>query len=312
MPRPIPPALLVKVKAPRRRRPKPPPRSAWDGKPRVRVASMGGGLDSFAMVVAQVDAGEKPELCIFADVADVEHRDPGEWPGTYQHLREVVIPYCAAHDIDFLWLDTTTSPIRGKRSLFAYFRDQRLMPGRQSRLCTSAAKVERITDELIRRYPDRPVEVWIGFEAGEEKRAQRDPHAAGVVGAAEGWRFNRFPLVERNLCRCRCEALVRAAGFPVPRKSACSFCPFSTRGDFQVFARELPEHFAATEALEDDCRTTKKGKIMRYGYQNGDGTDPRLRAWVEKPYRAAVIPCLVCGAPKRASKATGCDYLPEA
>jgi hypothetical protein len=76
------------------RRPRPPPREAWQGKPRVRVASLGGGLDSFAMLLAQVDAGEPPALAIFADVADPEHVDPGEWPGTYQHLREVVAPFC--------------------------------------------------------------------------------------------------------------------------------------------------------------------------------------------------------------------------
>jgi hypothetical protein len=185
------------------------------------------------------------------------------------------------------------------------------MPGRTSRLCTSAAKVERVTDRLIERFPDRPVEVWIGFEAGEEVRASRDPHAAGVVGAG-GWRVNRFPLIERRLCRCRCEELVRALGYPVPRKSACVFCPYSTRGDFQTLERELPGEFELTEEMEDNCRATKAGKTMRYGYDKGDGSDPPLRLWIAKPYRPAVIKCAVCGRPRRASKATGCDYLPAA
>ena len=294
-----------------RRRPAAPPREAWEGKPRIRVASLGGGVDSFAMVIAQVAAGERPELAIFADVSDPEHTDPGEWPGTYQHLREVVMPFCAREGIEFVWLDTARSPIRGSRSLYHYFRSLRLMPGRQSRLCTAAAKVERITDELIRRYPDRPVEVWIGFEAGEEKRVARDPHAAGVVGAGD-WRLNRFPLVERALCRCRCEELIRAAGFPVPRKSACVYCPFCSRGDFQTLERELPAQFDAVEDMEDDCRLTRAGKVMRYGYSRGDGSDPRVRLWIAKPYRPALIPCSVCGRPVRASKATGCGYLDAA
>jgi hypothetical protein len=292
----------------RRRRPLPPPRSAWEGKSRVRVLSYGGGADSFAMLLDAIERGEVPDLVIFADVADAEGLDPGEWPGTYKHVREVVMPLCAAKGIPFLWLDTTTSPIRGRRSLFRYFSDQRLMPGRQSRLCTAAAKVERITDALIHRYPDRPVEVWIGFEAGEELRASKDPHAAGVVGAG-GWRLNRFPLLEQKLCRCRCEALIRRLGHPVPRKSACVYCPFSTRGDFQTLARELPDRFAQTEALEEQCRSSKKGKIMRYGYKTGDGSDPPLRLWIAPSYTPAKITCKVCGQPQRASKATGCGYL---
>jgi hypothetical protein len=272
---------------------------------------MGGGLDSFAMLLVQIAAGEPPDLAIFADVTDPERRDPGEWPGTYRHLREVVMPLCDEHGIEFEWLDTWRYPIRGRRSLYRYFRDQRLMPGRTSRLCTSAAKVERVTDRLIERFPDRPVEVLIGFEAGEEVRASRDPHAVGVVGAG-GWRVNRFPLIERRLCRCRCEELVRALGYPVPRKSACVFCPYSTRGDFQTLERELPDEFELTEEMEDNCRTTKAGKTLRYGYDKGDGSDPPLRLWIAKPYRPAVIKCAVCGRPRRASKATGCDYLPAA
>jgi hypothetical protein len=272
---------------------------------------MGGGVDSVAMLLVQIAAGELPELVIFADVTDPEKIDPGEWPGTYSYLEEVVRPLCAAHGIEYEHLDTQRSPIRGMRSLYAYFRARRVMPGRTSRLCTSAAKVERITDRLIERFPDRPVEVLIGFEAGEEARADRDPHAAGVVGLG-GWRVNRFPLIERRLCRCRCVDLIVAAGLPVPRKSACVYCPFSSRGDFQTLERELPAQFALTAEMEEDCRTTKRGKILRYGYRHGDGTDPPLHLWIASPYRSAVVPCSVCGRP-RPSKSTGCDYfLPAA
>ena len=297
----------------RRVRPHPPPTEAWIGKPRAKVLSYGGGVDSFGMLLdATMNRHEPPELVIFADVTDPDQEDPGEWPGTYLHIREVVQPFCAVHGIDFVWIDTVTSPIRGTRSLYRYFLDKHLMPGRTSRLCTSAAKVERITDYLIGRYQNQPIEVWIGFEAGEEKRAEKDPHAAGVVGLEEGWRVSRFPLAERGLCRCRCELLVRGLGFPVPRKSACMICPFSTRGDFQTLKRELPHRFKQTQALEDDCRSTKSGKIMRYGYERGDGTDPNLAAWIEPRYKAAVIRCKVCGRLRRASKATGCGYLSDA
>lgn len=268
-------------------------------------ASLGGGLDSWAMLLSEVSRGNKPDGAIFADVSDPEHRDPGEWPGTYRYLREVIAPWCRRQGIAFVWLSTKHSPIRGERSLFRYFERTGSMPSRMSRLCTSAAKVERIQRYLAERYPGEIVEVWIGFEAGEEGRAERDPHAKGRDNQL---RINRFPLIERGLCRCRCEALVRRHGFPVPRKSACTFCPFSSRGDFQTLRDQLPSTFQRIEALEEDCKRTRSGKVMRYGYKRGDGSDPALRQWVLPAYKPRVMDCPVCGN-ERVTKATACDWL---
>lgn len=283
----------------------------WDRTP--RWASIGGGLDSWAMLLDAERRGVLPDGAIFADVGDVMGEDPGEWPSTYRHLRDVVIPWCDERGIEFVWLTTTMSPIRGQRSLYRYFAVKSLMPGRQSRLCTSAAKVERIAEYLEGRYIDGPIEVWIGFEAGEDKRAANDPH--GAAKGSDCRRVNRFPLIERGLCRCRCEALARESGYPVPRKSACMYCPFSTRGDFQTLQRELPERFAQLEALEDGARLTKAGHRITFGVRSrqGKATPVRLAEYVEdspgRPYRRQVKACDVCGAPERATKATGCSYL---
>lgn len=281
---------------------------------RVKVLSYGGGLDSFAMLVDALQRNEKPDLVIFADVGDLDRLDPGEWPSTYRHIEEVVIPLCRDEGIEFKWLGTVESPIRESRSLFAYFWRKQILPSRMSRLCTSASKVERIAEYLERRYlPLRlRCEVWVGFEAGEEIRAKNDPH--GKARGSSGFRVNRFPLMEGGICRCRAERLVRAAGYTdlTPRKSACVYCPFSSRGDFQTLRRELPAVFAKVAALEEQCRRTKvKGKVMRFGYKNGDGTDPALAQWIASPYRAKVMTCTVCGQTPRATKATACDYLPE-
>ncbi len=46
------------------------------------------------------DAAIWPDLVVFCDVADGspsrDPEDPGEWPGTYRHIREVVIPLLRA------------------------------------------------------------------------------------------------------------------------------------------------------------------------------------------------------------------------
>jgi hypothetical protein len=302
--------------------------------PTRKVLSYGGGLDSFAMLLDALTRGEKPDAVVFCDVADGtaerEGVDPGEWPSTYRHMREVVMPICAREGVEFVWLSSDMVPMRdGHRSLFAWMKSRNNIPvAGPSRVCTPIAKTERFEAWCNTRFPGETVEVWIGFEAGEEDRADKDPNAGKTRRPrklkpgqlAPSVRVNRFPLIERGLCRCRCVELVRAAGLPVPRKSACTFCPYASKRDWQTLARELPETFATIVQLEADKPPTAKNglKLSIMGYRtqkNADGTKtakPKaLPVFIQGTYRAKVTPCTVCGAADRATKATGCDYLPD-
>jgi hypothetical protein len=287
----------------------------------ARVCSYGGGLDSWAMLLDAERRGELPDVAVFIDVgdgaADRDGEDPGEWPSTYRHVREVVMPWCAARGVEFVWLDSTSYPVRDARSLFAWFEARKQIPvSGPKRICTTIAKVERFEAWLADRYGDAPVEVWIGFERGEEKRADKDPNQG-----TSSQRRNRFPLIEGALCRCRCLELARASGHPVPRKSACTFCPYGSRTDWKTFARDLPEVFARVVDLEETKPPTKKNgvKLSIMGFstrKRKDGTRVRkatpLPMYVAAPGKPSKPkPCGVCGAAERATKATGCDYLEE-
>lgn len=289
---------------------------------RPQVLTYGAGLDSFALLVGAVQRQEPPDVVVFCDVTDPEQLDPGEWPSTYRHLREVVIPFCAAAGIAFEWLDTTRFPVRDARSLYAWMRARGQIPVTgPDRICTTIAKVERFEAWMNATFPGREVEVWVGFEAGEEDRAAKDPNAGTrrrrKPKPTDAVRCNRFPLQEWGWCRCRCEAFIRELGLPIPRKSACVFCPYGSRGDWQTLARELPARFEQAVVLEADKPPTKSGKklsIMGYRSEKVDGVvvsykAPPLPVFIETRYRPKKIPCLVCGRPERATKATGCDYL---
>lgn len=306
----------------------------------ARVLSYGGGLDSWVMLLDAVARKELPDACVFVDVSDgTAYRDgvdPGEWPGTYRHLREVVMPFCEREGIEFVWLDSGEFPVRDAKSLFAWLEARKQIPvAGPARICTTIAKVERFEAWMDSRYAGMEVEVWIGFEAGEEKRAASDPNAGKVRKLSNlghrARRVNRFPLMERGLCRCRCEAIARASGHPIPRKSACVFCPYGTKGDWQTLDRELPVLFMQAARLEANKPPTSAGKklsIMGFRtFKNGapkrtrlrvlrDSADvaysaPTLREFVQGTYRPRPEPCEVCGAAVRASKVVGCDYLEE-
>lgn len=177
-------------------------------------------------------------------------------------------------------------------------------------------------------------------------------------------RHNRFPLIERGLCRCRAVALVRRLGYPVPRKSACMGCCYNSMTDWQTLEREVPEAFDAFAELEARKPPTSSGvKLSITGFRMmrpraprpeamtflarvaptlGDAAlfllvllehtaapvrsrslmlvdnqgrvyqAPPLPEYVKGKAQGSRTPCSVCGAPERATKATGCGYLEAA
>ena len=260
------------------------------------VLSDGGGVNSGAMLIYGVEVlGLKVDQAVFCDVGPVpdpvtgKRKYPGEWDGTYRHLREIVIPFCEKHEIEFVWLDMETYPIRRgkvdecKDGVFGYFAKKGQIPvsGRK-RICTRIGKVERFEDWLNDTYPDQEVEVWIGFEDGEQERVAKDPNAGEERPPEPGkaTRRNRFPLIEWNLCRCRCESTIRDAGYPVPRKSACMGCCYNSEADWQTLARECPEAFAQIEALEDNKPLTIENgyKLTIQGWSNWQVTPAQYKA----------------------------------
>lgn len=308
------------------------------------VASLGGGLDSWTMLLEGVRRGERIDVAAFVDVGHPD--DPGEWPGTYEHIMSVVAPFCETHGIELVIIDHEKYPVRDARSLFAWLWARKQIPVTgYDRICTTIAKVERFEAWLDDRYAGQEVEVWIGFEAGEEARAAKDPNqgspraatymrprtlngsrkqsARNVLHNSFLWaramafamrtarRCNRFPLMEWGLCRCRCEQIARDSGYPVPRKSACVFCPYATKGDWQTLAVELPETFEIVAQLEERKPPTTENHIKLSIMDFRDGRGTPLREFVAKPYTRQQKPCKVCGAAVRATKATGCGYLAD-
>jgi hypothetical protein len=299
-------------------------------RPKVSVLSYGGGLDSWAMLLTAVELGQPPDVCVMADVG--YPGDLGEWGSTVRHVNEVVRPFCARHGIEFVMLDGDTYPIRkGKRdearSLWAWLWGrfntshqrgiQIPMSRARFRLCTTIAKAERIDLWLADRFPGAAVEMWIGFEANERDRAERGDANQGKSRQ----RRNRYPLIELEMCRCRCEQFVRESGYAVPRKSACTYCPYGTKADYRTLQRECPDQFAAIVALEAAKPRTRGGKGFKLslkGYDSNEahrlGPDlyrpPTLAEWVDLPDKSRPRPaCPVCGAATPATKATGCTFL---
>lgn len=306
----------------------------------ARVISYGAGLDSWVMLLLAVELGIPIDAVVFADVGDPDGEDPGEWPQTYEHLRTVVLPFCKRHGIPFTTLDGKTWPVRDARSLYDWFWARKQIPvAGPERICTRIAKVERFEAWMDATYPGRTVEVWVGFEAGEEGRANNDPNAGRKV---KPWpvgvdrapvrisllkkparRLNRFILIERGLCRCMTLAYAQRAGLPVPPGSACMLCCYNSKGDWQQLAQTQPAAFAQGVELEARKPPTEGNglKLSIAGYDSkkknrlaalGEKYVPRmLPEYIQGTYRPKLDPCEVCGAPVRVRKNVGCGFEAE-
>jgi hypothetical protein len=301
---------------------------------RVKVLSYGGGLNSFAMLLYSIEQGNPPHFCVFADTGSGDQEawsNDGEWYGTYRHMVEYAIPICAQNGIQFKWITHQDSKVRGADSLLQYFEQIRIVPSNQSRYCTSSAKIERIEQWLLEAFGSSPIEVWVGFEGGEETRRDKDPHGAKTCGQAYPGgatskpsrrskpkidRTTIFPLIGAGMCRCRCELFVRDRGLPVPRKSACWFCPFSKRGDWMRLAEQMPDQFARAAGLEENQKGGEKDKGKMYAFNSvqREGVQVFVPLWedIHMPYRPKVETCPVCCRYPKATKAPGIDFLSEA
>jgi hypothetical protein len=92
---------------------------------------------------------------------------------------------------------------------------------------------------------ERKVRELLGYQRGQRIKA----HVACLIGlSAEEltrvrtsrvrWSTNLYPLIEARMRREDCAALLRDHRLPVPRRSACVFCPFHS----DEYWRELREH----------------------------------------------------------------------
>jgi len=137
-------------------------------------------------------------------------------------------------------------------NLYEYSYHYKILPSRWMRWCTAKFKIAPLY-----KYFSRPCVVFIGFDAEEDKR---------VLDSRELDIFNEFPLIENRMNRKDCENYIKAAGFTVPRKSGCFFCPYAKKKDFKQLRDQEPALWCKTKKLEDAAiaRRTAQGKTPIY------------------------------------------------
>lgn len=226
------------------------------------VVCLGMGRDSVAMLIWLYLLGIVPQIIAFADLG-------AERNSTYEY-----IPILNA------WLKKVGFPeisiVKARRTRDNSFEHHLFRLGVFPSLtynqhkCAVAWKIEVIQEYLENRadYQDavragRTVVKCVGFEAGEEYRADRkkkkDAENCAEAGAFKlpdgelAW----YPLIEHGLDLDKCVALIeREIGF-VPSKSSCYFCAAMRKPEIVSLHELEPHKFFKGLVLERLVQTNK-------------------------------------------------------
>jgi hypothetical protein len=238
--------------------------------PTLTVLAYGGGTNSKALAIECVKRGIPLDAILFADTG-------GELPETYEDIRRTST-WLRNHGYPAIgWVHYTRR--NGERlTLEQDCLDKKMLPsiayGFKS--CSLKFKVDPQDKFMNNWEPAR--EVWkaggqvtklIGYDAGEPHRVKDYQDKKYAF---------RYPLVEWGMDREDCVEVIKAAGLPLPGKSACFFCPSSKAGEIKRLKRTHPEYLARALAMEANAKenlTSVKGLGRRWSWTDLVDADDR-------------------------------------
>jgi len=228
---------------------------------RYLAVAYGAGTNSTALLIEFVRLGIRPGLILFSDTL-------GERPETYAFLRTFSA-----------WLQSKGFPeiITVRKGHRKGFPDEGLeqnclrknmLPSIAYGFKTCSEKFKtRAQEKFIHHYSETRAVLKsgqkllkvIGYDAGEERRAKPYVHPE----------YDYFyPLIEWGWDREKCSQVVRDAGFKVA-KSACFFCPSTTKPEIIQLRDEHPDLLARALAMEANAAAnlvTVKGLGRRFSW----------------------------------------------
>lgn len=130
----------------------------------------------------------------------------------------------------------------------AWTRGEDGRPAPLKRQCTQEYKIEAIT-ALVR--------MLLGYKPRQHVKKK----AVAIIGISLDewarqkpsripWVTNTYPLIDMGLSRIGCAAVLKRAGLPIPKKSACYFCPYHDDGYWQDLKTNHPAEWAKAVAFD--------------------------------------------------------------
>jgi hypothetical protein len=140
----------------------------------------------------------------------------------------------------------------------------------------SEGKRGQLRRQCTREYKIAPIEKHVRKLLGLQKgqRAKGKVSATALIGISldevgrmrpskTSWIENRYPLVEARLRRKDCLEVIKAAGLPEPKKSACVFCPYHDDAYWLWLQTEHPAEFERAAVMDEVFRNMSRSGDTR-------------------------------------------------
>ena len=210
----------------------------------TEILSYGGGTQTVAMCVL-VAQGKlpRPDYVIAADTGR-------EMPSTWEYADRYMRPLLASVGLELHIAPHTLATVdvwagNGDLLVPAY-----TPTGKLPTFCSDKWKAS-----VVRRYARRVLGTgadltnWIGFSLDEMKR----------VKGEEG---RRYPLIDLMLTKADCEAVILAAGLPLPRKSRCWMCPHQHNAEWREVRADAELWRQAVELDAEIRENDERGSVF--------------------------------------------------
>lgn len=225
----------------------------------LHVISLGAGVQSstMALMFAHGELTPMPDCAIFADTG-AEPKYVYDW----LNWLETKLPYPVHRVMHKQGLrQNIIDSVKGGRFAGAPFFTEsgNVAGGMLRRQCTREFKVQPITQKLRElvglKYRERApretlVTQFIGISYDETIR---------MKPSHEHWIEHRWPLVDKTMRRLDCLTWMRDKGYPLPGRSACTFCPYHSDAEWRDLKTNHPEDFHEAVKIDHLIRAGVRG-----------------------------------------------------
>ncbi len=210
----------------------------------TEILSYGGGTQTVAMCVL-VAQGKLPRPD-YVIAADTGREMPSTWEYAARYMRPLLASlglelHIAGHEL------ATVDVWAGNGDLLVpAYTDTGKLPT----FCSDKWKAR-----VVRRYARQvlgtgtDLTMWIGFSLDEMKRIKGD----------EG---RRYPLIDLMLTKADCEAVILAAGLPLPHKSRCWMCPHQHNAEWREVRADTALWRQAVELDQEIRDNDERGGVF--------------------------------------------------
>lgn len=230
------------------------------------ILSLGAGVQSstLALMAAEGEITPMPDCAIFADTQS-------EPAAVYEWLNwlEKKLPFPVYRVTQgSLYQDELRIRRSGKSgklylkgSIPAFVLKADGGKGLLGRKCTADYKIVPIQREVkrligVKRGPrDVRCMMWIGISRDEAHRMK--PSRVRYIE-------NTWPLIDAGMTRTKCLDWMSKRGFPIPPRSACTFCPFHSDHEWKNLKENHPEDWDKAVRFEQDLiAAAAKQEVLR-------------------------------------------------